>query len=209
MRILVVYGNDELIRRTKAIFDRYACGYTKDIFVTDFSKFKHYELIFSLHAKIIFPKDVVEATRCVNIHPGYLPYNRGMFPHVWSIINGLPAGATIHEMDKGIDTGPILARKGVEVLESDTSESLYKRVLEAEINLLNETIDDIVHKRLVPFRSLEPSNYNSLEDYYKLCKLDPAQSGTLYQFYNKFRALSHGEFKNMDLEGVNFKLQIL
>ncbi|MCE9864029.1 hypothetical protein, partial [Aeromonas caviae] len=42
---------------------------------------------FSVHCKQIFPKQLVESIRCVNIHPGFNPHNRGWFPQVFSIIN--------------------------------------------------------------------------------------------------------------------------
>ena len=37
---------------------------------------KHFDLIFSLHCKQIFPKELVNKVRCINIHPGFNPYNR-------------------------------------------------------------------------------------------------------------------------------------
>lgn len=205
MKILVVYGNDEILRRTKQIFDRYACHYQKDSLIGAL----HYDLIFSLHTKVIFPKAIVESVRCVNIHPGYLPYNRGMFPHVWSIINGLPAGVTIHEMDEKIDNGKILHRREAMVLEKDTSETLYERVLDLEVTALTHNIDGVVHGRIKPFESPEPSNYNSLDDYKKLCKIDPDKTVTFQEAFNLLRALSHGKYKNAEMNGINFKLEIL
>ena len=35
----------------------------------------------------------------VNLHPSYLPYNRGQYPNVWSIMDGTPAGVTLHYID--------------------------------------------------------------------------------------------------------------
>lgn len=46
-----------------------------------------YDLFFSMHCKQIFPNELVLNHRCINIHPGYNPYNRGWYPHVFSIIN--------------------------------------------------------------------------------------------------------------------------
>src|SRR5687768_5901648 len=74
---------------------------------------KAYDLVISLHCKQLFPAELVKAVRCINIHPGYNPYNRGWFPQVFSIINKLPAGATIHEIDEEIDHGKIIAQQQV------------------------------------------------------------------------------------------------
>ncbi|HET6279927.1 MAG TPA: formyltransferase family protein, partial [Polyangia bacterium] len=51
----------------------------------------------------LFPRGVV------NLHPALLPYNRGQYPNVWSIIEGTPSGTTLHYIDEGIDTGAIIA----------------------------------------------------------------------------------------------------
>src|SRR5688500_18212289 len=47
---------------------------------------------------------------CVNLHPALLPYNRGAYPNVWSIVDGTPAGATLHWIDRGVDTGDVIAQ---------------------------------------------------------------------------------------------------
>lgn len=75
---------------------------------------------------------------CVNLHPSYLPYNRGSYSNVWSIIEGTPAGATLHYIDEGIDTGPVLARRRVEVRVTDTGRSLYERIEHAALTLFRD-----------------------------------------------------------------------
>lgn len=72
---------------------------------------------------------------CINVHPSYLPFNRGTHPNVWSIVEGTPAGATIHFMDEGIDTGDIIARAQVDVLPTDTGETLYRKLEQSCIEL--------------------------------------------------------------------------
>jgi len=76
---------------------------------------------------------------CLNIHPALLPYNRGAFPNVWSIIDRTPAGATIHYMDAGIDTGDIVAQREVLVEPVDTGETLYRKLERACVELFHET----------------------------------------------------------------------
>jgi len=71
----------------------------------------------------------------VNLHPAYLPYNRGAYPNVWSIVDGTPAGVTLHRIDADIDTGEILARRRVEVRPTDTGRSLYRRLEQAGLEL--------------------------------------------------------------------------
>src|SRR6185369_10371714 len=75
---------------------------------------------------------------CVNLHPSYLPYNRGQYPNVWSIVEHTPAGASLHYLDAGIDTGDLIARKQVEVEPIDTGETLYRKLEGACLDLFRE-----------------------------------------------------------------------
>jgi methionyl-tRNA formyltransferase len=75
---------------------------------------------------------------CVNLHPALLPYNRGAYPNVWPILDGTPAGATLHYVDAGIDTGDIVAQRAVEVEPVDTGETLYRRLEDASFDVFFE-----------------------------------------------------------------------
>lgn len=71
----------------------------------------------------------------VNLHTGYLPFNRGAMPNVWPIIDHTPAGVTLHYLNAGVDTGPIVDRRKVDVLPTDTGETLYRRLEAAAFDL--------------------------------------------------------------------------
>jgi methionyl-tRNA formyltransferase len=75
----------------------------------------------------------------INLHPAYLPYNRGAFTNVWAIVDGTPAGVTLHYIDVGVDTGDVIARRRVEIVPTDTGGSLYARLEKACIDLFEET----------------------------------------------------------------------
>ena len=75
----------------------------------------------------------------INLHPAYLPYNRGSYPNVWSIVEGTPAGATLHYVDPGTDTGDIIARRQVLVEPVDTGATLYRKLERACVDLFMET----------------------------------------------------------------------
>jgi len=61
----------------------------------------------------ILKADLLKLVTAINIHPGYLPYNRGPNPNLWSFMDDTPKGVTIHYVDEGIDTGDIIAQKKV------------------------------------------------------------------------------------------------
>lgn len=79
-----------------------------------------------------FPRGVV------NLHPSLLPYNRGQYPNVWSILDGTPAGVTFHYIDAGVDTGDVIAQRPVEVEPTDTGETLYRKLERAGLELFRD-----------------------------------------------------------------------
>ncbi|MCR4706256.1 MAG: methionyl-tRNA formyltransferase [Lachnospiraceae bacterium] len=81
---------------------------------------------------------------CVNIHASLLPKYRGAAPIQWSIIDGeKETGVTIMQMDEGLDTGDMLSKCIVPILDTDTADSLHDKLMEAGASLLLETIPQI------------------------------------------------------------------
>jgi phosphoribosylglycinamide formyltransferase-1 len=73
------------------------------------------------------------AGRVLNVHPSLLPAFPGLEAQRQALEAGVKvSGATVHVVDEGLDTGPILLQEAVPVLDSDTVESLSARILEAE-----------------------------------------------------------------------------
>ena len=98
---------------------------------------------------VVIPKIVIEAYRgrIINIHPSLIPSfcgtgYYGLKVHEAALARGVKiTGATVHYVDEGTDTGPIIMQKAVEVLDGDTPEILQRRVMEqAEWIILPESI---------------------------------------------------------------------
>ncbi len=71
--------------------------------------------------------------RILNVHPSLLPAFPGLDAQQQALDHGVKvSGATVHIVDEGLDTGPIVAQEAVPVLPDDTSEGLAARILEAE-----------------------------------------------------------------------------
>lgn len=66
----------------------------------------------------------------LNVHPGMLPKYRGNNPVEWSLLNGDPLGVTIHFMDRGIDTGPVILYQEYAQPPADTLEQLHWDLIE-------------------------------------------------------------------------------
>jgi phosphoribosylglycinamide formyltransferase-1 len=89
------------------------------------------------------------AQRVVNIHPALLPSFPGLEAWRQALDYGVKVtGVTVHLVDQGIDTGPILAQQTVPVLEGDTPEKLHARIQEAEKQLYPATIAMLARKAL-------------------------------------------------------------
>ncbi len=155
-----------------------------------------YDLGISCHSKQIFPPDLVKSVRCINIHPGFNPHNRGWYPQIFSIINGFPAGATIHEMDPKIDHGAVIVQEQVEIFSNDTSLSLYNRILKKEVELLEININRILRNEYTPSPLENDGNFNTKQDFRKLCEIDLDRKVTYREAINKLRALSHDPYSN-------------
>ena len=106
---------------------------------------------------VTIPAAMIEKyrNRIINIHPSLIPSFcgvgfYGLKVHEAVLARGVKVtGATVHFVDEGTDTGPILLQKSVEVNEDDTPESLQRRVMEeAEWQLLPRAIDLIANGKV-------------------------------------------------------------
>jgi phosphoribosylglycinamide formyltransferase-1 len=82
--------------------------------------------------------------RVVNVHPALLP----AFPGAHAVEEALAAGATetgatVHLVDEGVDTGPILRQERVAILPDDTPDSLHARIRAVEHRLLPEVVKEL------------------------------------------------------------------
>lgn len=170
------------------------------------------DIVFSLHCKQIFPQSLVDAVTCINVHPGFNPYNRGWYPQVFSIINRLPAGVTIHKMDYKVDHGPIIYQGKIQIEECDTSFEAYRKIIALEKKLLNDYFVNLVYGEYEVRLPIHDGNYNSITDFKKLCQIELDHIGTMKEHINTLRALSHRQFKNayfIDSDGIKNYIQII
>jgi len=173
-------------------------GSMKEICIRDsFEELIHkYELGISCHSKQLFPALLVNSILCINIHPGLNPYNRGWFPQVFSIINGLPIGATIHVMDEYIDHGDIIIQEEIVAYAYENSLDVYNRVIEKEIDIFKNTIDTILDDSFERVTLKSEGNYNSIIDYKDLCEINLNRKVTMKEAINYLRAMTHPPYKN-------------
>lgn len=106
---------------------------------------------------VVIPEIMVKAypNKIINIHPALIPSfcgtgYYGLKVHEGVLSRGVKVtGATVHFVDEGTDTGPIILQKAVEVKQGDTPEILQRRVMEeAEWKIMPEAIDLIVNDKI-------------------------------------------------------------
>jgi len=99
--------------------------------------------------RILGPEFVREYPgRVLNIHPALLPSFPGLHAQRQALQHGVKvSGCTVHIVDEGVDTGPILLQRAVEVLPGDDEESLSARILEQEHQLYWRAIALILKKQ--------------------------------------------------------------
>ena len=106
---------------------------------------------------VVIPKELVDKypNKIINIHPSLIPAFcgtgfYGLKVHEEALKRGVKiVGATVHFVDSGTDTGPIIFQKAVEVREGDTPQILQKRVMEqAEWIIMPKAIDYIANGKI-------------------------------------------------------------
>lgn len=97
----------------------------------------------------ILPKEILELPRlgCINVHASLLPKLRGGAPIHRAIINGYKkTGITIMYMSEGMDEGDMISQKEIEILDTDTAETLHDKLSVIGRDLLLETLPSIINK---------------------------------------------------------------
>ncbi len=155
----------------------------------------------------MFPQGVV------NIHPALLPYNRGANPNVWSIVEGTPAGVTLHYIDAGLDTGDIISQRQVFVASTETGGSLYQKLELASLELFQETWPRLRTGQAVRIPQLEEGGTaHRLADVAQIDEIDLERSYQARDLINILRARTfppyHGAYFRDGNKKIYLRLQL-
>lgn len=99
----------------------------------------------------IVPGKIVKhfKNKIINIHPALLPSFPGLTPQKQAIDHGAKvSGCTVHFVDEGVDSGPIILQQSVEIVETDTADSLAEKILPHEHRLLVNAVDLFCNERI-------------------------------------------------------------
>jgi len=138
------YGRDQ----TKLLDFVSGLGWSVDWTDRKIDDLSPYDAVISFGYRHILKDDVLEtaARPVLNLHIAYLPWNRGAHPLFWAAYDGTPAGVTIHEIDSGIDTGPICYQREVKFdYRMETFASAYKKLIDEIEALFAEHAADLLN----------------------------------------------------------------
>lgn len=150
--------------------------------------------IFGIHFPYIIPKQVIELPEkgFLNLHPGYLPYNKGWHTPSWAILEGTPAGATLHYMEEQLDAGDVIAQMEVSIMPDDTAHTLYVKLLKAELELFKRTLPSLISGGIDRFPQRGRGTYHKKSDLYKsdVQEIDLTKTYLARDLIKKIKALT-------------------
>ena len=152
----------------------------------------------------------VPSMGCINLHKALLPTNRGANPNVWSILESKTAGVSMHYMDMGVDTGPLIAQREVEISFADTAGSLYEKLEDEQFDLFVETWPRIRSGDVEPREQVGEATVHRKQDFKDLWKLDLNRECTLSEAIDLLRALTFPPFRNayVEKDGKRYYVEI-
>lgn len=142
----------------------------------------------------LFPQEFLsQAALCLNVHGTLLPKYAGARTLNWVIENGdSESGVTVHKIDAGMDTGPILLQVTFPISRFDTTDSLFAKTLTLEPKVVLKALD-LVEKDTAHFRAQSPESADRFPDRTPGdSEVDPKLP--LNQLYNKIRACPPDRF---------------
>jgi len=153
------------------------------------------DYIIGIHYPYIIKENLLNLPKkaFLNLHPAFLPYNRGWHTPSWAILEKTPIGATIHEMSDKLDMGDIIHQKEITINPEDTADSLYKRLKRLEFEVYKEIFPKLVKKSYKKIKQNPKSGTSHKKnDLFKeeILKLDLNNNYKLENLLDKLRALT-------------------
>lgn len=150
------------------------------------------DYIFGIHYPYIIPTEILNVPKVgfLNLHPAYLPFNKGWNTPSWAILDNSIYGATLHFMSEKLDEGDIVHQKKMEAYAHDTANTLYARVLKLEEEVFYESFESLV--QLKPSRTKQEVMGTSYKksDLQKIREFSLDENIKVQYFLDKVRALT-------------------
>lgn len=129
----------------------------------------------------------------INLHPGYLPYNKGFYYYAWAVLDGTPAGVSIHRIASEVDAGPIISQMRVRINPEDTGEIIYDKHMKASVTLFESTWPALESGTYKVFQQRHAGTRKLITETNKTLELDPYALHTARDLIDKLRVFSFPE----------------
>jgi methionyl-tRNA formyltransferase len=171
-----------------------------------------FDFLISAYFNKIFQKDIITSVKkTINFHPSYLPFNRGCYPHVHSMLSGKGCGITLHEINNRIDGGKIWFQKKVKLKIYDDQTSFHNRLKKELISQFIKIWPLIINNKIKPkSQNIRFGNYNDKNSLKKYDKLLLNKKYKLKDLIKILKARSYGKtsFAYFTYQKKDYKIKI-
>jgi len=174
------------------------------------------DYIIGIHFPYIISKEVLDIPKIgfLNLHPAYLPFNRGWHTPSWAILEDTPIGGTLHFMAEQLDGGDIIHQKKITPSPSDTANSLYKKLKMVEVEVFKEAWPQLIQlKPNKVAQSMSEGTSHNKKDLFKP-EIQEFQLEKEYKFEDVMRKLRGLTTNNLEeaayfmKDGKKYRMQI-
>ena len=152
------------------------------------------DYIFGIHYPYIVKSELLDIPKLgfLNLHPAFLPYNRGWHTPSWAILEGTPIGATLHYMSEQLDMGDIIHQKKMVIEIDDTADSLYQKLKKLEFDVFVEAFAVLIGKTGLRIAQIGAGTSHTKKELFEdaISKLDLDESYCFRELLARLRALT-------------------
>ncbi len=146
------------------------------------------DFIISYSYSYIITEEIIELMcgKIINLHISLLPWNKGSNPNYWSFIDNTPKGVTIHLIDKGLDTGKVLAQKEVYFDEENESfRSSYDMLHNTIQQLFIDNWENIKNNSIIPVEQKGLGSVHNMSEFRELTERFPVDWNDIIARYKQ------------------------
>lgn len=167
MKILCLYNNKCALPLFNWLRKKgHAIVLCSDMLTAAWCQEQRFDLAVSYTYRFVVPEDILDALHynAVNLHNSFLPWNRGSDPNLWSILEDVPRGVTLHYMEAGLDRGAVIAQRLVPLLPEDTLKSSYDKLDAAAQEQFRQAFQWYAYWPQMKKYSVGEGSYHSIKD---------------------------------------------
>ena len=167
----------------------------------------------SIHFPYLIPPDVLSIPKigAFNLHPAFLPYNKGWHTPTWAIWENTPYGATFHWLDEGLDSGDIMIQESLDINPDDTADNLYKKVLELEEKLFAKAIPQLLSGSPQRIPQKRDGTSHVKKDIMAIQEIILNEHVNTKEFIDKLRALTTNKWSEaayFKMNGIRYRIRV-